>query len=345
MNSRLQILCFVSALIILLGACKSKKEQAMELLNLGNKFLKEGNLSAAESRYSEALDKYKDFPDAYNNLGIIRHQQKRYYEAIDYYDIAISINPEFLKAYLNRSSAFYESWQFHQALEDLNQLEKFGADSFNIPFRKGLIYTQMKDYSKAISAFSESLKKDSLNVVLWTNLGTVHYYVGDLDSAIADLDRALDINPEEGDALNTLALVYLKQNDFARSKAIIRRALQKAPEDSYYHNNYGEILMKSGLLDSALYEIDKGLVLDPDNGWAYRNKGMYYLQMGALEKALEMFSIASRKRGNIENLYSYWAQALHKTGDSKSACEKIARARERKEKLPLPNWAEECSKH
>ena len=44
----------------------------------------------------------KKFVPAYNNIGNLLYTQKKYEEAVDYYDKAIMLNPEYGVAYMNR---------------------------------------------------------------------------------------------------------------------------------------------------------------------------------------------------------------------------------------------------
>jgi tetratricopeptide (TPR) repeat protein len=137
-------------------------------------------------------------------------------------------------------------------------------------------------------------------------------------------------------------LVYLRKGNPDSAELFIKKALMEQPANSYYLNNYGLISLRKGDQEGALKLIDESIVNDPDNGWAYRNKAFVFMEQKNYDRALQLFYEASTRRGNVENLYSHWADAFYLSGDLKSACKKLAEARERNEDLSILKWQMEC---
>lgn len=54
--------------------------------------------------YNKAIELDITNTDLYCNAGNVLHSLKRYEESIKYYDIAISINPHYTKAYFNKAN-------------------------------------------------------------------------------------------------------------------------------------------------------------------------------------------------------------------------------------------------
>lgn len=101
----------------------------------------------------------------------------------------------------------------------------------------------------------------------WVNLAIIHREAGDLEQAMADVDAALAIDPNNAVALNQKGLLFRKNGNFLDAEAAYLKAVTARPDYALAHYNLGvlnELYLQR--LDAALqhFEIYLSLVGDDD---------------------------------------------------------------------------------
>jgi tetratricopeptide (TPR) repeat protein len=97
-----------------------------------------------------------------------------------------------------------------------------------------------------------------------------HYYAGidffgdgKLDDAIAEYNRALELDPKFADALHGLAQAYHAKEDFDRTIEAARRILALEPEDILAWTSISRAYQRKGMVPEAEEAGNKARVL----GW------------------------------------------------------------------------------
>lgn len=319
-------------LLCLLTACaESEDTRKHRFLLKGNAALEEQNEEQAIQYFEEALRIDSCFADAHNNIGTVLFRQQKYAEALDSYNHSIACKTDFLNAYFNRSNTLYELGKSEEALIDIEKVLLKKADTIPALFLRGLIYTRMRDYKKAQDSFLGAFLRDSLNVEILINLGTVSYYQKNYSISNAYLHKAISLNPKEANAFNARSLVEIANGDLAAAIKSINSAIILKPGNAFYRNNRGYIYLLNNELALALADIDYSIATDPYNAWAYRNKGIYYLKMGEGISSIRLLTQAIELEPHVELGYYYLAKAFFATGDSNKGCESWRESLNRKE--------------
>ena len=120
---------------------------------------------------NEAIKAYKDCLKANNtyysaniNIGVIRHDQKKYKEAIRQYNKVIknsSLDKEKAIAYSNRAIAYYDIGKTKQALQDFEQIPNFDSQFLNSDkyfYTRGLYKFNLGDTEGAKLDYNQALK-------------------------------------------------------------------------------------------------------------------------------------------------------------------------------------------
>ncbi|WP_245987070.1 tetratricopeptide repeat protein [Azospirillum thermophilum] len=76
--------------------------------------------------------------------------------------------------------------------------------------RSGVLSLNADDYPAALDAFDRVVARDPTYAEGWNKRASAHYMLGDYESAMNDLRRALLLEPRHFGALATLGLVYLE---------------------------------------------------------------------------------------------------------------------------------------
>ena len=299
---RMRFLIFGGLFILL--SCGKEKADKQRFLMKGNDALSKQAYKKALGYYGEALKIDSCYIHALNNIGIVQYEHGKYSEAVRNYDMALSCDPEFWKAYGNRANAYYQLNEWYRALDDFEYLERKIPDTAYVHFGLGLVKAKMRKYDEAIEAFDRALALDSANVEVLVNRGTVYYYKNELDQALTDLNLAIELNPKESNAYNAKSLLRAEQGNYQEALELVEKALAIEAFQPYFLNNRGYIRMQ---LDDpkAVEDINKSIILLPKNGWAYRNKALWYMQQNKYDQAIVLLERAEKMDSFIRRLYYY----------------------------------------
>ena len=114
----------------------------------------------------------------------------------------------------------------------------------------------------------------------------------DWRGAEAELKRAVELAPDDGDAQYMLGLVRASQGDLAQAVELTRKALQLNPRSADWYRWLVAYLMPLGRLDEAEQAIGKAIELQP--------KGIYNHHLLAIAKVLRKDPVAALKAAEAE---------------------------------------------
>ncbi|NJO52826.1 MAG: tetratricopeptide repeat protein [Leptolyngbyaceae cyanobacterium RM2_2_4] len=118
----------------------------------------------------------------------------------------------------------------------------------------GTISTDLEIGSTEVNFYAQSPPTASEEAETYFNRGLERYRQGDLEGAIADFNRAIELNPEFADAYNTRGnLRYSLEGDVAGAIADFTRAIDLNP-NAPYHTYRGESYLTSGNIEAALID-------------------------------------------------------------------------------------------
>jgi tetratricopeptide (TPR) repeat protein len=97
-------------------------------------------------------------------------------------------------------------------------------------YNRGTAYDNKGQYDRAIADYDKASQLNPRDADVYLNRGNAYANKGQYDRAIADYDKAIELNPRDADAYNNRGLAYYKKGD--RDKAITdyRKALQIDPK-------------------------------------------------------------------------------------------------------------------
>jgi tetratricopeptide (TPR) repeat protein len=144
-----------------------------------------------------------------------------------------------------------------------------------------LTYRQTQVWTNSITLFTHTLKTlgndPYRNDILW-RLGFVYTEKGDIDEGIKYCEKAVDINPGNINAQNTLGAILIEKNKPEEALRHLNAVLRINPNDDSAYINQAKALLMLGRFNEAIECLDKLLRQTPDS------VGGYYLMSIALEK-------------------------------------------------------------
>src|SRR5271168_4984354 len=147
--------------------------------------------------------------------------------------------------------------------------EKLGAsgpipvsqdDKIYIYFLRGALDERQKHYDSAEEQFRKILALDSNNSMTLNYLG---YMLADrgvkLDDALSMVQKAVQLEPQNGAYLDSLGWVYFKMGQYALAEANLRKATERISKDPQVHDHLGELYEKTGRLKMAASQWEQSL--------------------------------------------------------------------------------------
>jgi Tfp pilus assembly protein PilF len=157
----------------------------------------------------------------FNDLGIINTQDGQYDRAIQNFDRAIRLNPEYAEAYYNRGTAYMRKGDVERAIEDYGHAIKLDPKMDLAFISRGLVYFNKGEYDRANVDFDRAIQLKPKSAEGFYLRGIARSNKGDFEQAIVDFDRAI-----ENFKIVTEADV---QRDKAECERIAHDPLQRLP--------------------------------------------------------------------------------------------------------------------
>ncbi|MCR6500722.1 TonB-dependent receptor [Shinella sp. CPCC 101442] len=171
------------------------------------------------------------------------------------------------------------------AIALLAQAEKRFPDDAGLPAMRASLALELdrRDEARAALDRARSIDPDDVGY-LTTNARYRSVISSDIDGALADLKRAIEIAPGDDAAWDDLAGVQSDRDATMEADAAHRRAVALNPENIAVRTNYALFLMGHEQMADAKRELDAAEALDPNTYAVLAAKGRYLLRMGKTEE-------------------------------------------------------------
>jgi len=170
----------------------------------------------------------------------------------------------------------------------------------------GVLLEKEGEFSDALEQYRLARREDPKLVLAYINAGNVNVKLGKLTAAEGLYRQAIEMDPDQPEALNNLAWVYILRGE-KPSEAIhlLERAIQADQENRYrYLDSLGWAIYRDGRSDEALDILKQALAETPPEekyllGETHYHLGLIYREKGETALAEDHFR-KSRDMGNRE---------------------------------------------
>lgn len=133
-------------------------------------------------------------------------------------------------------------------------------------FRKAYELHMSGELEPAIVLYKRSLEAQP-TAEAHTFLGWAYSFTGNLEEAIAECQRAIDIDPDFGNPYNDIGAYLIQQGKLDEAIPWLQKAIAapRYANPEYPHTNLGRIYEMKALWPLALDEFEKALAIRPEN--------------------------------------------------------------------------------
>jgi len=174
---------------------------------------------------------------------------------------------------------YLEENDFEGAQEMLAKASMLPAHDF-LAWAQGVIFLNMEQKDKALECFRRAVELNPNNDQAWVSLGMMHKEMGDEELHLANIEKAIDLNPYNTSALKMLTGVMgKKQNKEEAIFESVRFYLEEHCFDEDISLCHLQMLCQTKQWDKAGLEMEK-LILDNPRSEMFKNikKSMLELQ-------------------------------------------------------------------
>ena len=194
---------------VLKQALQGNPRDVQKQVELGITYELQGELAKSADAFEEALKYDPNRPELYSLLGPIYERQERYDEALHTYQRLEKLDPNLPAIIFGAMASIYH---FHkkmlpEALQYAQKALAADADSWRVHNLLGVIYTDKKEFERAIDAFKAAMR----------------------------------LAPNEPMSHSDLARVYLAQGRYDEALELANTAVRLAPRDSYFQDQRRQI--------------------------------------------------------------------------------------------------------
>ncbi len=250
-------------------------------LKLADNLLAAGEWEEAGAIYEAIAKEHPDSAEAHYGMGRIRAARGDLKSAVESYRTACELFPSY-------GAAHYGLAQVYRKLGDsaasTEQLKLRDASPNLVP----PVPDPLRDEMRALDRGASSHLRQ----------GLAFEEAGRIEDAIAEHEKALELDPDLSLAHANLIILYGRTNQPQKAEEHFRAAVRIDPNhaDSYY--NYGVLLLKEGKDAEAEEMFRKAVEANPFHSQAYHNLGFMREKQGRLDEALEFYLKAVERQPN-----------------------------------------------
>ena len=156
--------------------------------------------------------------------------------------------------------------------------------------------------------------------------GDKRFDAGDLEGAIDEYLKGLELNPADLNLLNSLGVCYGYQKQVDLALDTFDRVLELDPKNMMALYNRGFALALNGLIEDALASFMQALNLDPDRFDVLFQAGKIALELDRVDEAVRFLGLAARSEDRSPIVFRYLGQALLEAGAPEDALEAFTAA-------------------
>ena len=155
--------------------------------------------------------------------------------------------------------------------EIVENLTNLGQRLGTIHLTAAEAYLSQSRYAEAVPHIEAAVGMDPSDVDNLNQLGYVRYLAGDDKGAILALERVLDIDSVNSDALFNIGMISFGLEDLETAEEAFRACSQQDADNPEVWNNFGVTLFKRGKGAEARTCFQQSLAIDPENEDALYN--------------------------------------------------------------------------
>jgi len=270
----------------------------------------------------------------YYSLGLEKAHAVQTTEAIDSFQKAVALDPQFAMAQARIGYTYAVTWdrvdEGKPYLQKAFQLSSRLTDKDKL-YITGWYAIANHDYAAATKTFQDIVTRYPLEIEAYIRLGRLLRGEERYDEAIEVMKQGLVIDPGAKDLYNSLGSTYSDLGRHDEAISMFQRYVELAGQEANAHDSLGGGYQWAGRYAEAIQEYQRALRLKPDFEIAVIHLGNTYFQLGRYRDAIAQYqhyiqlARADGERARGYNGVAYVQLKLGQTDQARRSAEQARR--------------------
>lgn len=272
--------------------------------------------NSAKSYLEKSLEMGKDDADIYSYLSYVYKESGDCTRALKIAEEGLRVNSSSKSLILNKIYALSCEGEIESALALIEEkFEKTKDDDFLLA---GLnIFIEKKEWRKGEEYIERIKKKVRKDEEFYLRIGDFYEKMGNFEKAEKALKKALSINPSYGNALNYIAYSWaVREKNLKKALVFARKAVNLDPENPDYLDTLGWVHFKMGQIEEAKKFLEKSFSKKPWEQEIVEHIGLLRIREGKIEEGIEMLQrsieMGSERKDSIERVIKEMKKKLER---------------------------------
>jgi tetratricopeptide (TPR) repeat protein len=199
----------------------------------------------------------------YNNRGTAYSSKGDHDRAIQDFNEAIRLNPNFERAYCHRGNAYTVKEEYDRAIQDFNEAIQLNPNAETAYYGRGYAYKEKGDYDRAIQDFNEAIRLDPNFERAYYDRGNAYIDKEEYDRAIQEFNEAIQLNPNNANNYNNRGVAYERKGDYSRAIQDDSQAIDLNSDDTTSYLNRGGAYFAQSNLTAAIADFEHTISAAP----------------------------------------------------------------------------------
>jgi tetratricopeptide (TPR) repeat protein len=268
----------------------------------------QGRYPEAEVAYRRVLAFNPDNVDALHMLGVMFFQAGHGAAGVPLIERAIALAPGHVDAHVNLAEVLRTLNQSERALACADRAIQLDPRSSAAYTNRAAVLRQLNRLDEALAAATTAIRLDAGQTLAYIHVGCI-LVRSDPAQALGYFHKAIDLNPNNADALSSLGVCYEMLGNHEQNAVYQQRALQLAPSNVMIAKNFGSALANLGRYPEAAALFEQILNVDPDDTHALLNYAACLQRLKKYDRVLELAHRVARKLPESPDPWSLIADA------------------------------------
>lgn len=157
---------------------------------------------------------------------------------------------------------------------------------------RGNAYLANGRADRALADLGRAVELDPEFALAFNNRANAYLSIGRFEEAFAYFEEAVRLNPFDPNTYFSRGNAYLDYGDLEAARNNFDGAIRLDAENPRYHYNRGLANLYDAAYEDAIDDFNRTIELDPELGFAYTNRGNANLSLDRIDAALDDYSMA-----------------------------------------------------
>ena len=288
--------------------------------NHGNICYNLGYYSDAALYYSKAVetDEAHQYSTFYN-LGNSQFQLKKFIQALESYNKALELKPDFTDAQENIALTMLGMGEPEKAFEYYRQIIRQDDGNLKAHYVLGKLFSDTGNYVEAEQEIVKCLKLDPVNINCFAELGRLRAKQGKLKEAVEAYEGIIRLVPENYNGYYSKASLLYKLGKKKEAVEYFSKVIELKPDNYRSYYNMAVALDELGDKDEAIEAFRNTIRIKPDFIDAYNNLGVLLSTMNKPDEAISVYEAGISRNPEDHSLFLNMGITLFEAGKFRDA--------------------------